>query len=765
MDKIITGLSSQEVEKLKKEGKVQSKQQSITKTNAQIFKENIFTLFNLLNFVIAIMLFVVGAYTNMFFIVIIMINIAVGIVQECKAKKMVDNLSILNRPQIKVIRDGDESFVALEEVVQGDVIVLESGYQICNDAKIISGELEVDESLLTGESDAVLKGVGSELLSGSFVVAGKCYAEVVHVGSDNYATKLAEEVKQDKKIESELLGSMRKVTKFTSFLIIPLGILLFMEAYMLRGNALSESVVSSSAALLGMLPKGLVLLITVSLANGVINLSKKKILVQNIYSLETLAHVDVLCLDKTGTLTDGKMQVKDVVCLGEEYKQAENLLCSYLSSSDDNNVTMQALRSYFPQRKNYFPLSKIPFSSKRKWGAICLKSVGTVFMGAPEKILPQPGNDVEKMLEQGLRVIAVGLYKGNWEREDELPNEIEPLFLISLEDGMRKNIKSTLEYFYKEGVDVKVISGDHVKTVREVARKAGIKRWKDAVDMSALGAFTDYDEICEKYAVFARVTPAQKKEIVKALKRKKHHVAMVGDGVNDLLALREADCSIAVAEGSDASRQIAQVVLLESDFTHLPLVVSEGLRVINNVTRTSGVFFIKTIYSVLLTIFCLVINMPFPFIPIQITLVDAAMEAWPSFLTIFESDTRKLKGSFLKTAITNALPFALIIMSQIMFVKLFMNYTTHQAETVMYFLLILTTMLAVIKSCIPFNKLRAFICVSMVVGTFGVLMIIPSLFKLAAITSEMIMGTAAVFVFGLVILLILLKVQKILDLS
>jgi len=354
----------------------------------------------------------------------------------------------------------------------------------------------------------------------------------------------------------------------------------------------------------------------------------------------------------------------------------------------------------------------------------------------------------------------MGLYRGKWENEEELPQGIEPLYLISLEDGIRKNAKETLEYFYKEGVDVKVISGDHVKTVSMVAKKAGLHTWQKAIDMSELKGTVDYDELCENYSVFARVTPKQKQQLVMALKRKGHHVAMTGDGVNDLLALREADCSIAVAEGSDASRQISQIVLMESDFTHLPQVVLQGRRVINNVTRTAGVFFIKTIYSVLLTIFCLVINMPFPFIPIQITLIDAAMEAWPSFLTIFESDTRKVKGRFLKTAISNAMPFALVIIGMIMSVRLFLDLPTQQAQTVMYLLLIFTTMSAVIKSCIPFTKLRTFICVSMVVGTFGVLYILPFLFHLSAMTAGMLSKTLIIFAVGLIILFLLLRGQK-----
>lgn len=768
----ITGLSAAEVEERRQRGEGGGSSRTITKTVGQIIRENVLTLFNLLNFAIAVLLFIVGAYSNMLFIAIILLNIFIGIFQEIKAKKLVDQLSILNRPQVTVLRDGRESVVETDEIVRDDVIVLESGRQICNDAVVLSGALEVNESLLTGESDAVIKEAGDGLLSGSSVISGKCYAKVTHVGSENYATSLAEEVKKEKKTESELLGSMKKVTRVTSFLIIPLGVVLFLEALVLRDSAFDTAVVSSAAALLGMLPKGLVLLISVSLANGVIRLSRQKILVQNIYSLETLAHVDVLCLDKTGTLTDGNMKVREVLYAGNEENvrgyagekipapsEAKRMLCSYLAASDDNNATMQALKKELTPKMSHVPAGKIPFSSKRKWGAVSFEGAGTIFVGAPERIMGKCHERAVQEMEQGYRVIAVGYSEFNWSDEARLPETIQPLYIITLEDTIRKNVKKTLEYFDRENVNVKIISGDHVKTVSMVAKKAGLKSWKNAVDMSELGDSADYDRICEEYSIFARVTPRQKQELVMALKRRGHHVAMTGDGVNDLLALREADCSIAVAEGSDASRQIAQVVLLESDFTHLPQVVLEGRKVINNVTRTAGVFFIKTIYSVLLSLFCLIVNIPFPFIPIQITLIDACMEAYPSFLTIFESDTTRIKGSFLKKAVGNAWPFAFAVTFMIVFAALFINFPEAQKQTIMYLLLILTTMAAVIKSCIPFSKLRTFICTTMVVGTFGALYLLPSLFEVAPVNREMLLYILLIFAMGMILLFVIMKVR------
>lgn len=744
---VLQGLSLSEVAERRESGEGEAGQKQITKSRGQIISENLFTLFNFLNFAIVVLLFAVGAYSNMLFIGIIILNIIIGIAQELKAKKLVDELSILNRPHVCVRREGKETLVNLEEVVKDDLVLLESGNQICSDAVIVYGMLEVNESLLTGESDAVVKEKGSELLSGSSVIAGKAYARVTHVGDANYAAKLANEVKREKQVQSELLGSMRKVTHFTSFLIIPLGILLFLEAFILRHAPADEAVVSSTAALLGMLPKGLVLLISVSLAAGVIRLAKMKILVQNIYSLETLAHVDTLCLDKTGTITDGNLTVRSVIPMSVFPRGEIDLLVkSYMEACDDNNASFRALKEKFGKDPAYQPSCKIPFSSKRKWGCVSFRDAGTVFVGAPDKLLDKLPGNLQCEMEKGRRVIIIGFIGREWEDGEELPDEIQPLYGVVLEDTIRPHAKETLEFFRKEGVDVKVISGDHVTTVSQIARRAGLKRWRDAVDMSAFEesrghdqiSDIDYDEICQKYAVFARVTPRQKQELVKALKRQGHQVAMTGDGVNDLLALREADCSIAVADGSDASRQISQVVLLESDFTHLPQVVMEGRKVIHNVTRTAQVFFIKTIYSVLVSFFCLFTNQPFPFIPIQITLIDACIEAYPSFLTIFESDIRKIRGRFLPTALSGAAPFGITVAVMIALLSFVAAIPEAEKQTVMYLLLIMISMAAVIKSCYPFHPLRIFICATMIVGTFGALVILPSLFEVSSITGEMI---------------------------
>ena len=585
-----TGLTKIEVEQRKAAGQGSQAPPQITKSTASIIKGNICTLFNFLNFVIAILLFIAGAYSNMLFIAINILNIVIGIFQELKAKKLVDELSILNRPSVHVIREG----------------------------------------------------------------------------------------KEEKQIHSELLDSMKKVTHFTSFLIIPLGVLLFLEAAVLRNLTFSNSIVSSAAALLGMLPKGLVLLISVSLATGVIRLAKMKILIQNIYSLETLAHVDTICLDKTGTITDGKMKVYDKIPLSDFTKnEIEPMIESYMAVCDDTNATFQALETIFPKKKRYQETAKIAFSSARKWGSVSFENLGTIFVGAPDKLFEEEIPDLLKMeMEAGRRVIVIGYYNKIWENINALPQNIKPLYGVILEDNIRKNAKKTLKFFRQEGVDVKIISGDHAKTVSMIAKKAGLDHWERVVDMSAFENEPDYEELTNKYSVFARVTPKQKQELVKALKRQGHKVAMTGDGVNDLLALREADCAIAIADGSDASKQISEVVLLDSDFTNLPQVVMEGRKVVHNVTRTAGAF------------------------------------------------------------------------------------STMENQTVMYFLLILISMTAVIRSCIPMNPLRAFLCITMVFGTFFAIMILPNLLQITMLTKAMLKYVGIGLIISEAVLFVILKCMK-----
>lgn len=533
-----------------------------------------------------------------------------------------EKLSLLSAPTVRVIRDGKHSEIPIHELVEQDVIELEAGNQVCSDCVILVGEAEVNESLLTGESDPVLKPEGSHLLSDSFIVSGRCRACVEHVGVENYAAAIAREAKRLRGIHSELLSSMRKVTHFTAFLIPPLGILLFLEAFLLQGDTLNHAVVTTAAGLLGMLPKGLVLLISISLAVGIITLSRKKVLVQELFALETLAHVDTLCLDKTGTLTQGKMQVESDV---------------------------------------FSPIHKIPFSSERKWSAIEFQNAGTFVIGAPERLGASVPPHLERDEQTGKRLLLAGYTKEPLDQNGPLPH-IQELAYIVISDSIRPNAAETLAYFQKEGVALKLISGDNPVTVSALAKQVGFPEAERYLDMTGITEEAQIEKAAADYSIFGRVSPLQKKQLVQALQKKGHVVAMTGDGVNDLLALRQADCSIAMAQGSDAARQISQVVLLDSDFSALPSVLSEGRRVVNNITRVAGVFFVKTIYSVLLSLVCLVLNIPFPFMPIQITLIDLIIEGYPAFFISFEPDNRRITGRFLPSVLRRAFPNAVSIL-------------------------------------------------------------------------------------------------------
>lgn len=638
---------------------------------------------------IAIALALVGAWSNMMFICIIAVNTLIGIVQELHAKKLVEKLSLLSASTVRVIRDGKHSEIPIHELVEQDVIELEAGNQVCSDCVILVGEAEVNESLLTGESDPVLKPEGSHLLSGSFIVSGRCRACVEHVGAENYATAIAREAKQLRGIHSELLSSMRKVTHFTAFLIPPLGILLFLEAFLLRGDTLNHAVVTTAAGLLGMLPKGLVLLISISLAVGIITLSRKKVLVQELFALETLAHVDTLCLDKTGTLTRGKMQVEKVYSAEPQGSVLfEELIGSFLQYTDDNNATFQALKAHFAASDVFSPIHKIPFSSERKWSAIEFQNAGTFVIGAPERLGASVPPHLERDEQTGKRLLLAGYTKEPLDQNSPLPH-IQELAYIVISDSIRPNAAETLAYFQKEGVALKLISGDNPVTVSALAKQVGFPEAERYLDMTGITEEAQIEKAAADYSIFGRVSPLQKKQLVQALQKKGHAVAMTGDGVNDLLALRQADCSIAMAQGSDAARQISQVVLLDSDFSALPSVLSEGRRVVNNITRVAGVFFVKTIYSVLLSLVCLVLNIPFPFMPIQITLIDLIIEGYPAFFISFEPDNRRITGRFLPSVLRRAFPNAVSIL--ICFVVLLalswvMPIPTAQFDLLLYLL-------------------------------------------------------------------------------
>ena len=738
MDKNIKGLTDKEVQEQIELGNINKSQESKLKTTKQIIYDNVFTLFNLYNLIIAIALLCVKAYTNTFFFLIITINVIIGIVQEIHGRNLVKKLSILNASKATVIRNGKEKKIDIEEIVLGDIILLSQGDQIPSDSYVLEGEVEVNEALLTGESDLIQKNIDDKLLSGSYVTSGRCYAKVEKVGEDNFANSIISATKKYKENNSELINSMKKVTKFTSFVIIPVGIILFIQAYFYRESELAQSVIATAAALLGMLPKGLVLLITIALESGVIKLAKKDVLVQELYSIESLAHIDTICLDKTGTITRGEMRVSEIKKYNEKIlpHSFNDMMTAFVNGMDDNNATFHAFKKYFKGDNSFEIADKVAFSSERKWSSISFKEEGSIVVGAPERLfdkskenMPEAINELQK---NGKRVLGIA-YTKSIISEPELP-ELEVIAIAILEDPLRKNAKEMLGYFKEQGIDVKIISGDNALTVSNIAKKAGLKEYDSYIDLSTINTDAEIVDLVDKYSIFARVLPHQKSIIVKALQAKQHKVAMTGDGVNDVIALRESDCSITLPEATDSAKQVSQIVLLNSDFSVLKDVMMEGRRVVNNITKVARIFFIKTIYSVLLSIFCILTNMEFPFIPIQITLVDLVIEAYTSFFITFEKNKKPVTGSFLRTALTNAMPFAIVIMFNIIFLTFFrdtLGISQDIATTMMYLLIGFVSILAVQEVCKPYTKVHVFLFVTTAVGFYVAVILFKNLLQIS----------------------------------
>ena len=735
------GLSTEEVAKQKELGFQNNYEENVAKSTKDIIFDNVMTLFNFLNFAIAVCLLFVGAYSNLAFLAIIIVNMSIGIFQEIHARNLVQKLSIVAKENVHVVRNGVQQEIDTKELVMEDIVIISAGEQVPSDMEVIDGKVEANEALLTGESDLIEKEIGDTLLSGSFIVSGQAYARVIHVGAENYAVKITQEAKVHKPIQSELVNSIRKVSKFTSWVIIPLGIILFVEAFWLRDAGIKTSVVASAAALLGMLPKGLVLLISIALTTGVIKLAKKRILVQDMYSIETLAHVDTLCLDKTGTITEGKMKVQKAIILHDKYQELfPQIIGSYLSESTDNNITMQAIRDHYEVSNRFGAKEVLAFSSERKWGAIEFPEIGTVYLGAPERLvddsrLPEA---VFTAQENGYRVLMLAIAEQQPLNETKMPY-LEPLAILEIDDPIRQNAKETLAYLKEEGIDLKVISGDNPVTVSNIARRAGLPGYESYIDLSTKTTEAEVREAVQQYTVFGRVSPQQKRTIVRELKDTEHVVAMTGDGVNDVLALREADCSIAMAEGDGATRQISNLVLLDSDFTTLPDVLFEGRRVVNNVTRVSSVFFIKTIYSFILSIICALTAIAFPFIPIQVTLIDLAIEGYPAFFLSFEGDKRKVVGKFLPTALKNASVNALLVVVNIIAVYLIgqnQGFSSLDTTTLMYYLLVGISCMAVVRACLPLNPLRIFLVFSTIIGIYVAAMLFHNILEIGFLTSQ-----------------------------
>ena len=730
MKKQLQGLTQVEVKRRIDAGKTNHFKAKTGSSNWEIFKRNVFNSFNVLNFAIFVALIAVQAWSNLFFFGIIVLNAFTGMMTELRARRMIDKLNLMNQDQIRVVRDGQLVSIDPKDIVLDDVMLLSAGEQVPSDAVVIDGMAELNEAMLTGESDHILKKDGKELLSGSYLVSGQVYAKVINVAEDNYANKLMLEAKTHKPIVSRILYNMDKIAKFTGKIVIPFGLALFFEAYMIKQLSLQESVVTSSTALLGMLPKGIALLTITSLLTAVIKLGMKHILVQEMYSVETLARVDVLCLDKTGTITQGKMTVKGLELLSERFtkEELERLLAAYMQHSKDKNATAQAIRNAYEGLEHHYQVGDvIPFSSDRKWGAVSVNGLGTLFLGAPEMLLKENPKAVDQAQARGSRVLILAWSQSGVDTETMiLPNDVEALTLLEISDPIREDAAETLEYLRSEDVTLKIISGDNPVTVSHIAHQAGFADYQSYIDCSKVSD-EELEALAEDTAIFGRVSPHQKKLLIQTLNANGHTTAMTGDGVNDILALREADCSIVMAEGDPATRQIANLVLMDSEFKDIPEILFEGRRVVNNIAHIAPIFLIKTVYSFLLGLICIAsivfgkaeYLLVFPFIQVQMTLAGQFIEGFPPFILTFERNIRPVEKHFLRRSLQLSIPNALMLVISVLIFHLsqvYLGMSNTDMLTLSYYMMGSTGVLAVIRACIPLNKGRVALIIYSVFG-------------------------------------------------
>lgn len=815
----MTGLTNEEVQERIAQGQVNNNENPNTRTYKQIILENTLTFFNFLNLVLLVLVLLVGSYKNSMFVGIIFINTVIGIIQEIRAKKTIDKLAILTESKTVVLREGKKWKISTEKLVVDDLIFLKAGEQVPADAKILEGSLEVNESLLTGEADNLPKNTGDELFSGSFVTAGQACCQIIHVGSDNYASRITSEAKEFKRHNSELRNSLNAILKVISIIIVPLGAMLFYKQYYFVGDNIRDSVVNMVAAVLGMIPEGLVLLTSVALTLGALKLAQKKTLVQELYCIETLARVDTLCLDKTGTITEGTMCVEavesyppvydeisgeaagnktesgeskndrtessDLVEVSaaseisavsaaeaiakedgssilspreeseagtetysqedpEKIREIEHIMGNLLSVLKDQNATADALRARFKVSQDMELDHVIPFSSDRKYSGAAFKDTGTYLMGAVQFLFPEGNPELAEycsgFAKEGLRVLVVA-HSENVNEGTEIPAGLEPIGLLLLTDVIRQEAPDTLAYFESQGVDLKVISGDDPVTVSAIARRAGLKNAEQYVDATTITTQEQMDEAVATYSVFGRVTPQQKQAMVKSLQAQKHTVAMTGDGVNDVLALKEADCSIAMAEGSDAAKNIANVVLLDSNFAAMPEIVNQGRRVVNNIRTAASMFLIKTFFSVLLSLITIFFGDAYPFEPIQMSLISACAVGIPTFLLAQENNYEKIDHTFLRHVFMNAFPAAVTITGCVFSVMLVCQNVYHSNAMLNTACVLVTgwNYMAALKTVYaPLNTYRKVIIYSMQVIFFGAAVVLQNLLTLGSLEFGMI---------------------------
>ena len=741
-----TGLTQAQVKERMEKGWSNAPVDSPSKTTKEIIISNVFTYFNLIFLVIAVLLLLVGAFRDLTFLPVIICNTLIGIIQEIRSKKVLDKLSVLNAPKATVVREGKLQTIPAEKAVLDDVVKFQAGNQICADATVIDGEVQVNESLLTGESDEITKKPGDTLMSGSFVVSGSCLGRLEQVGADSYISKLTLEAKATKEGEqSEMIRSLDKLVQIVGFLIIPIGIVLFGQQYLLGDSSIKTSMQAMVAAIIGMIPEGLYLLASVALVVSVMRLATKKVLVHDMKCIETLARVNVLCVDKTGTITENTMKVHDVVSLEpyekEELPPLKELLGDFAHAMSKDNITMAAMQEYFTQGSGQVATSVTSFSSAFKYSSVTFHTTSYV-LGAPEFVLRDDYEIYKETIEsygsEGYRVLVFGRYEGTPDGK-ALTEAVVPYGLVLLANPIRKEAWETFQYFADQGVDIKVISGDNPVTVSKVASQAGIANADNYIDASQLKTPDDIKRAVLKYTVFGRVTPDQKRQFVRALKEAGKTVAMTGDGVNDVLALKDADCSIAMASGSDAAAQASQLVLLESNFSCMPSVVLEGRRVVNNIERSASLFLVKNIFNFLLSLFSMAFMITYPLEPSQISMVAMFTIGIPAFLLAMEPNKKMIEGHFLTNVLLKALPAGLTDVLIVGFLTVFgqtFGMSNEEISTAATLLLAIVGLMILFKISKPMNVFRWIVWSAMVAGLLFCVIFLKNLFGIGVMTRK-----------------------------
>lgn len=738
-----TGLSSQQVEERIQNGYDNVAVELPTKTIGQIISSNVFTYFNIVFFILALCVIAVNSWANLTFMPVVFANTIIGIVQEIRSKRTLDKLSIISTPKAIVLRDGAKKTVGVNDSVRDDIAYFTVGNQIFADALVVEGECQVNEALMTGEADEIKKSAGDELMSGSFVVSGTVKARLIRVGKESYVSQLTLESKKDnsKKL-SMMMRDLTRLVKWIGIALIPIGTLMAIKEIVWLGRPIQEGVVSTVGALVGMIPEGLYLLTSLALVAAVIRLAQRKTLVQDMNYIDTLARVDTLCVDKTGTITENKMIVEDVSLLCEDRYVVDDIrmiMSDYVYAMQDDNDTMAALRKYFNGKKTQDAIDVLPFTSKKKYGGVSFHEDETYILGAPELILGYKYSEYEAKIdyyaEKGSRVLLLALYDGDLS-DETLSSEIMPLALLLLANKIRPSAEETFRYFAEQGVDIKVISGDSALTVSEVAKRAGIKNAEKYIDARKLDNERELMRAAQEYSVFGRVTPEQKRKLIMAMKRAGHTVAMTGDGVNDVLALKEADCGIAMASGSEVACQVAHIVLFDSDFSSMPSVVLEGRRVINNIQRSASLYLVKNIFSFLMAIISIIFIMPYQLTPSQLSLISSITIGYPSFILAMEPNKNRAKGKFLRNIIVCALPGALANLILVIGIMLFyyaFDLPSAHVSTLCALIMAVVGVLVLNDVCKPYNKVRRVLIATTVAALLFCIIFLRELFTLTVL--------------------------------